>query len=307
MVVKVAKEKNIPLVATNHFMPDNLTHYLPLASVIGTPIKKLAWRDFSRVFKKVGMITTPTKTAAGLIQPYFKKQIIPVSCGIDLETFNPKNNGEYLKTRYGIASEPVLLYVGRLDKEKNLDMVLHALAKALPKTNIRFVITGTGAEKDNLIELSKSLGIRKNVSFTGFVPDRDVPNLYAIADCFIIAGTAELQSIVTMEAMATGLPILGVNAVALPELIIDKENGFLFEPGDIDGLSKKMIAIFSDKSLRKAMGKESLASISQHDMHKSMKKFEDIYASEIDKHKKVIYGSGDKKERKEQRRHRSLL
>jgi len=283
MVIKVAKEKNIPLVATNHFMPDNLVHYLPLYSIIGSTAKKLAWRDFYTTFKNVDKITTPTETAARLIQPYFEKTIVPISCGINLSIFNSKNDGEYLRKHYGIGPLPILLYVGRLDKEKNLDTVLHAVAKALTTINVQLVIAGTGKEKDNLIELSGKLGIRKNVVFTGFIPNEDLPNLYAIASCFIIAGTAELQSIVTMEAMASGLPILGVDALALPELIKNKRNGFLFKHGDTNDLSEKIILIFSDKSLREVMGRESLILISQHDMKKSIKKFEDIYAGEINR------------------------
>ena len=281
MVVKIAKDEKIPLVATNHFMPENLIYYVPFHSIIGPLIKKLAWKDFSRIFKNVGTITTPTETAARLIQPHFNKLVVPTSCGINLEIFNPKNNGNYLKERYNIKPLPTLLYVGRLDKEKNIDMVLYSLAKTLETTNLQFIIAGIGKEKDNLIELSNKLGIRKNVILTGFIPNEDLPNLYTVADCFIIAGTAELQSIVTMEAMASGLPVLGVDAVALPELVKDKQNGFLFKPGDINDLSDKMRLIFSDKNLREDMGKESLSIINKHDIKNSIKKFEEIYTKEI--------------------------
>jgi 1,2-diacylglycerol 3-alpha-glucosyltransferase len=280
-VVAIAKEKHIPLVATNHFMPENLVHYLPLHTLIGPPIKKMAWRDFSKVFKEVGQVTTPTETAARLIQSYFKRPIIAVSCGINIEIFNPKNDGTYLKKRYNMAKTPILLFVGRLDKEKNIDMVIESFARAVKKIPFQLVVVGDGTEKNNLIELSKKIGVEKNVIFTGFVSDEDLPNLYAASDCFIIAGTAELQSIVTMEAMASGLPILGVNAIALPELVKDGKNGFLFEYGDIDGLSEKMVVIFSNDEQRKAMGQESLALVAKHDMKNSIKKFEDIYSAEL--------------------------
>ena len=280
MVVKYALKKKIPVVATNHFMPENLVHYVPFHSVIGPPIIKFAWNDFSKVYKKAGRITTPTATAARLIQPYFPTTVIPISCGINLNTFNPKNNGEYLKERYNIKALPILLYVGRLDKEKNVDFVIKALAETLKKTKLQFIIAGSGAERNNLKELSKTLGIESKVIFTGFVPDIDLPNLYAIADCFIIAGTAELQSIVTMEAMASGLPVLGVNAVALPELVRDGQNGFLFKDGDIQDLSTKMTRIFSDQNLRKSMSAKSLEFIAAHDIASSTRKFEEVYKAE---------------------------
>ncbi len=279
--IHAAKENNIPVVATNHFMPDNLVHYIPFHNTIGAPLITFAWNDFARVFNKVGQVTTPTKTAARLIQPYFKKHIEAISCGINLAIFKPSNNGEYLKAKYGIKDLPTLLYVGRLDKEKNLDMVLNALAQTLNTTKMQLVIAGAGAERDRLKQQAKELRIEDSVIFTGFVSDEDLPNLYAVAHGFIIAGTAELQSIVTMEAMASGLPVLAVNAVALPELVRDGENGFLFEYGNTKALAEKMTRLFSDAELRRKMGTQSLAFIAEHAMEKSIAKFEHVYTEEI--------------------------
>lgn len=284
-LIKICGEKNIPVVATNHFMPENLVHYLPAPAFVKNAVSALAWFDFARIFNQAGQITTPTESAADLIRHFFRTPIKAISCGIDFQRFNPKNNGEYLKKRYKIPDRPILLYVGRLDKEKNLDLVIRAVAEASKQLNFQFVAAGTGAEKNNLINLAKDLGVENKITFAGFVPDDDLPNLYAIADCFIIAGTAELQSIVTMEAMASGLPILGVNAVALPELVKDGQNGFLFDYGNVNGLSKKMALIFSDKNLRDKMGKESLKLITRHEIEKSIKEFEDIYAGEINKYR----------------------
>ena len=281
--IHAAFKTNTPIVATNHFMPNNLIHYVPFHKTIGAPIIKAAWKDFAKVFNKVGQVTTPTKTAASLIQPYFQKNIQVISCGINLAIFNPHNNGEYLKTKYALKALPTLLYVGRLDQEKNVDMVLKALAITLKNTSMQFVIAGSGAEKERLQQLASELKISKNVIFTGFVPDEDLPNLYAIAHGFIIAGTAELQSIVTMEAMATGLPVLAVNAVALPELVKNNENGYLFEYGDVHALAEKMTRMFSDEELRKAMSKKSLLFISEHTIEKSIAKFEAVYHAEIQK------------------------
>lgn len=85
-------------------------------------------------------------------------------------------------------------------------------------------------------KLADKIGLYSRVTFTGFVPDDELPGLYALSHCFIIAGTAELQNIVTMEAMATGLPVIAVRAMALPELVQQGVNGCLFEPGDETGI-----------------------------------------------------------------------
>ncbi len=279
--MKYAQRKNIPVVATNHFMPENIIHYVPFNSLIGPTVMRLAWKDFAGVFGKVRQITTPTRIASKLIQPYFKHTIHPISCGIDLDIFKPNNNGDYLKEKYHLTDKPILLYVGRLDREKNIDLVIRAVAKALKKASFQYVIAGTGAERNNLEGIMSDLGIGDSVRLLGFVKNEDLPNLYAIAKCFAIAGHAELQSIVTMEAMATGLPVLALNAVALPELVRDGQNGFLFEADNSDLLAEKIVTIFTDENLRKDMGKKSLEFIQEHGIRNTISKFENLYRGEI--------------------------
>ena len=128
-----------------------------------------------------------------------------------------------------------------------------------------------------LKKLAHTLGAQEKVTFTGFVPDTLLPSLYAAASCFVIAGIAELQCIVAMEAMATGLPVLGARAVALPELIHQGENGYLFEPGDVEELSRRIVELFNDEDLRRRMGARSREIIAGHDIDIVMERFEEFY------------------------------
>src|SRR3989344_4705037 len=279
----IARERGLPIVATNHFMPENLLPFLPLPRFILNFIKELAWKDFARIYKKVGVITSPTETAAHLIDIKLGLPVKAISCGIDLRRFNLKNKGEQLREFYKIPNTPVLLYVGRLDREKNLDLVIRAFKIAGNSAKVHLIIAGKGSESDNLKKLTFDLGLKDKVSFTGFVPDADLASLYALSDCVISPGTAELQSISTMEGMATGKPFVAVNAMALPELVKDGENGFLYEDGDLDGLSKKIVRIFSDGAMMKKMGEKSLEIIQKHDIDKVMGEYENLYQSEISK------------------------
>jgi len=86
-----------------------------------------------------------------------------------------------------------------------------------------------------------------------------------------------LQSIVTMEAMASGLPVVAVNAMALPELVHDGENGYLFSDGDSQMLAEKVIVILSNHPMRAQMSKKSLEIIKDHDINKIIEKYESIY------------------------------
>jgi 1,2-diacylglycerol 3-alpha-glucosyltransferase len=278
--VSAARRLGIPAMGTNHFMPQNLTHYLHLPGIAERWLQRFAWRQFVRVFEQLDFVTTPTRTAAALlVKAGLKKKVVPVSCGIDLERFKPTNDGAYLRRRFAIPTHKrVLLYVGRLDKEKRIDMILRALPDISRAASVHFVLAGIGKEKRNLEELAEKLSIQQTVTFTGFVPDEDLQNIYRVADLFVTAGVAELQSIVTMEAMASGLPVVAVNAMALPELVHDGENGYLFSDGDGQMFAEKVIAILSDQAMWAKMSEKSLEIIRDHDINKTIEEYESIYS-----------------------------
>jgi 1,2-diacylglycerol 3-alpha-glucosyltransferase len=278
-VLKAAWDRSIPTVGTNHFMPENLSHYFPLPEAAKELLRQWGWKQFRSVFEKVDIVTTPTKTAARLLQQIgLQKEVLPISCGIDRIRFSPSANGATLKGKFKIPEgKNILLYVGRLDKEKNIDLILHGLSRVAHTIDLHCVIAGRGAEENRLRTLVRALGLNERVTFTGFVPEEDLPGLYAMADCFIIAGTAELQSIVTMEAMASGLPVIGVRAMALPELVQPGVNGCLFDPGDRAGVADCITAVFSDSSRRNGMRAGSLAVIEKHDIEEILNQFESIY------------------------------
>lgn len=281
--VYAAKSMGIPVVGTNHFMPENLIHYLPIPKSMYGVVKKMAWQDFVKLFNTLDVVISPTIAGAKVLKDAgLTKEVKVISNGIDTERFSSSKSGLYLKKRYHMPDCPLLLFVGRVDKEKNLDVVIAGFAKFVKRArahSAHFVIAGLGAEKKKLERLVFQLGIANDVTFTGFVPDVDLPNLYAQASCFIIGGTAELQSIAAMEAMASGLPVIAANAVALPELVEHGQNGFLFAPGDIDVIAQNLEAIFSNVALQKSMAKKSLDIIRGHDIQKVIKQYGPLYKS----------------------------
>lgn len=279
-LVKIAKKLGIPSVGTNHFMPENLTHYLHLPETGEKVVANMGWRYFCSIYGLLDVVTTPTKTAAKLLDNVgLNKPVIAVSCGIDREKFKPTISGNPLREKYHLPKVPTLLYVGRLDKEKKVDYLLEAFADATKKVASHFVIAGKGAETNNLKAQVEQLGLQKKVTFTGFVAETDLPVLYRTVDCFIISGIAELQSIVTMEAMASGLPVIAVNAMALPELCHHESNGYLFELNDVPKLSQYMQNILKDNALRQKMSQSSLEIIEKHDINNTINQYENIYAS----------------------------
>ncbi len=277
----LGRKLGIPTVGTNHFLPENFIHYFHPPSFAKKPLSKLAWRQFINVYKLLDLITVPTKTTADLLHSLgLKNPITPISCGVDLKRFNPRNSGSHLKKHYHITdSKLVILFVGRLDKEKNIDLIIKAFAEVQKITNSHLVIAGKGKEKTNLINLSKNLNLNQNVTFTGFVPDKDLAALYRMADLFVIASIAELQSIATMEAMASGLPVIATEVLALPELVHNGKNGYLFNDGDINSLTNHIVKVLKNPALRKKMSQASLKIISQHSLDKTVKTYLQAYES----------------------------
>jgi len=278
-VVDAGRNLRIPLVGTNHFLPENFIHYFYPPNFVKKTLSKFAWKQFINVYKHLDVIIVPTETAASLLRNIgLKNLIISISSGVDLDRFNPKNNGDYLRKRYKIASSnPVVLFVGRIDKEKNIDVLIKAFSKVLTSSDARLVIAGKGKEKSNLVNLSKKLGIDKHVIFTGFISEKGLPDLYRIADLFVIASIAELQSIATMEAMASGLPIIATKAIALPELVYNGKNGYLFNVGDVKTLANQILEIIRNPHLKKKMSENSLKIISHHALNKTIKSYGNLY------------------------------
>lgn len=278
-VIAVGKKMGIPIVGTNHFMPENLTAFLPARKWRQVAANKM-WGSFSKVYNQVSLVTTPTETAASLIRPKLHVDVLAVSSGIDLNRFHPDGDAAGIRKKYGIPFGPILLFVGRLDPEKKLEEILRAVSLATRKTTFTLVVAGRGVRSEALKVLAHQLAIDRKVVFAGFVAEEDLPGLYRSSKCFIIASEAELLSLATLQAVASGLPVVAVNAGALTELVQDGVNGFLFSPGDIQTMSEQIVKIMTDDALCRRMSSMSLKIAPGHDLRRSADIFESIYEGE---------------------------
>ena len=279
-----SRKQDIPVVGSIHILPDNMI----------TPFHKLknqdrvwnySWRYLIYFFNLVDWATIPTKTGAemyknrGLIT-----NITPISNGLRTEIFNPKNDGEYLREKFDLPKENIVLYTGRINEEKNLDVLIKAIPYVLKNIDAHFLIVGSGGDyKQSLTKLTEDLNVKENTTFTDFLDWDDYPNIYSIADVFAMPSEAELQSIVTMEAVASGLPIVVVNKGALPELAC-MNNGLIFEPKNSKQMAECIIRILTYKNLKKKMGENSLKLIKEHSMESIAVKFEEIYKKVLEQY-----------------------
>jgi glycosyltransferase involved in cell wall biosynthesis len=278
--ISAARRAGVPVVATNHFMPDNLFQFAHIPGRLRDRAGDLAWRDFARVFGRADRITTPTQIAAGLLRDKgFGRPVEPVSCGIDLGRFQPRAEPQaWARKLFELPDRETILFVGRLDEEKRLDELVRAMPHVLNDRDAQLALVGTGAQRADLERLARRIGVGERVSFLGFVPDETLPQAYAAADVFAMPGVAELQSIATLEAMATGLPVVAADAMALPHLVRSGENGQLYRPGDVHELAAHLTRLLGSPELRAHMGRASRTIALTHDDQASLARFEQIYA-----------------------------
>jgi glycosyltransferase involved in cell wall biosynthesis len=274
-----ARRIGIPVVGTNHLLPENLFMAVSSTKFAYNILRSAGWRFIVGFYNYCNLVTSPTQTAVNLlIEHGLRVPAEPLSNGIDLGTYKPGRNGDYLRDKFNIPkNKPIILYTGRISGEKHLDIWLEAAALILRDIDTHFIITGSGRELQNLKKAAQDLKLDKNLTFTGFVPEKDFPNIYSIADLFAISSEAELQSIVTMEALASSLPVIATNQYALPELVHDGENGYLFPKRNPGKMAECAVKILSNPALKKKMGEQSLKIIQDHSIEKCVDRLEEIY------------------------------
>lgn len=269
-VVKAAHRSGRPLVATNHLMPENLIGYSPIPKPLQRAFNAWAWHDLGRVFGKAAVVTAPTPRAVELLVRHARLvDALPVSCGIDADRYRsvPRTAGPV----------PTVLFVGRLDQEKRVDELIRAFAALPAGLAGRLEIVGDGARREDWTALADGLGVGERVRFRGFVSEQELLEAYAGADVFCMPGVAELQSLVTLEAMAAGLPVVAADAMALPHLVRPGRNGWLYTPGDVPELTTRLAALLGDAATRTRMGAASREIVSAHAIGTTLDRFEGIY------------------------------
>ncbi|HSW89233.1 MAG TPA: glycosyltransferase [Candidatus Saccharimonadales bacterium] len=284
--IHIAKKNKIPLIGTGHVIAENILILFHLPKYIETMAGFLIMKQIIHTYQRLDLLTVPSPAAGKLYKKYgLKIPIHVISNGLYLQDFGKvtEKDREKMMKKYNLSDKPIVIYVGRLDKEKRVDVLVKAVG-LLKDEDFQLIIAGKGAEKEKIHRLVKKLGIKDKVVFLGYLPDGELPILYSLATAYVMPSDAELQSISTMEAMASGLPVIGANAIALPNLIKNGVNGFLFKPRNSEDLSKKLRTVLNDKDMRKRMAKESLQLIKEHDMPNVIAKMEQTYETIISKY-----------------------
>ncbi|MGC9334135.1 MAG: glycosyltransferase [Anaerolineae bacterium] len=260
------RKRQVPELLTCHFFPGYVTYYVNMGDVVEDALEEITWQYSIRIINGFDHVIFPTKTQQNaFVEEGLGAPSTVISNGLDVRRYNPDGGDDGdVESRYELPAGPRLLAVGRLAKDKKLDVLIRAVGQVTDDHPAHLLLVGRGDDRERLQGLVQKLGLQDHVHFLGFVPEDDLPALYRHADIFSIASDVEVQSIPTLQAAATALPIVAADAGALPELVHDGRNGFLAPPDDAAAFAAAFRKILDDPQRAEAFGQASLEIGRQH-------------------------------------------
>ncbi len=253
---RVAGSLGLPHVATNHTLYTEYAHYLPLPTVATTRWMLVRWmRDF---YNSCDRVLAPSRLTQDVLEGYgVRTPVSGVPTAIPAPPYVLQRPPE-TKREFGLPPDArLLLYVGRLAPEKNLDLLLRAFALVAAKTNDTYLIlAGSGKSRGALEARARTLGIHRRTRFAGFLGRTRLDPLYQASDLFLFPSKTETQGLAVGEALAAGLPCVVVNAGGAPESVRDGVDGFLVAD-DSRAMAERALALLADSIGRRHLSEEA--------------------------------------------------
>lgn len=282
----MAKDLRIPLIHTYHTIYEDYTHYVTHSKILDERAKA-AVRTFTKVCcNHTEQVIVPTEKVKELLTDYsVKKDIAVVPTGINLRKFDRNNFVKEeivaLREQFGVKeTDKVILYLGRISKEKNLQEVIDAMPEYLSdKDNVKFLIVGNGPDKERLYDLVQELGLAHKIIFTGEQPWDIIAKFYQLGDVFVSASNSETQGLTYIEAMASGLPVVAKEDRCLDDILFDGVNGYAFASKEklMEGLNK---VLFSGNTQEYSMN--SIKIVSKYSTEEFAMNIEKVYEKVIE-------------------------
>ncbi|MFH1664267.1 MAG: glycosyltransferase [archaeon] len=267
--LNLAKKLKKKKIGTYHtYLPDFMM-YLPIPFLKESQIAKKGVWFYSKLFyNKCDLTTTPTEKIKKELEENGIKNVKVLPNGINFKLFNSVKCNKDLKQKK-------LVYFGRISFEKNIEVLIDTL-ELLEETALLSII-GSGPALEKLKEKAKEKNLEKRVFFTGALKGKELAEKVAESNVFITAATMETQGLTIAEAMATGMPCIGANKMAIPETIKEEVNGFLFEPFNAREAAEKIKKLFSDKTLYNRLSVNAVKKAEENSREKRALKLEEFY------------------------------
>jgi 1,2-diacylglycerol 3-alpha-glucosyltransferase len=277
-LTRLARKAGLPALATCQHVPRFVTRYTWTNKLHGIvePVVRISSVRILNQFDHV-VFSTETHQAAYL-QWGLKVPSSLITNGVDTTWYRPlaERVGD-IESRLELPSGPRILFVSRLARDKEIDVLIGAMPQVWAAHRAHLLLVGRGDDRARLEALVDEQNLRHCVHFLGFVPEEDMPSLYNAADLFAIASTCEVQSLPTLQALATGLPVVAADAMALPELVRDGVSGYLVPPGDLEAMARAICSILDDPGRASQMGAEGLTIVRNHAETRTFDRYEELY------------------------------
>lgn len=278
VALSLAKRHHVPVVVTNHVMPENLTMNLP--RFLRSYATKKTRQTTIEFINQTDCLVTPTRTALGLLGDGVTIPTRTITNGIDTALYSPQSADTAVIKKLSIDLDyKTLLYTGRLDGEKRVDILIKAFAKVREKfTDLQLVIVGTGLLDQELHALARKSDVAAHCIFTGRISDEEKIELLRFATIFVMPSPAELQCISALEALSCSVPIVVADQAALTELVHEAKDGYSFSYPDVDDCARAIIELLQrplTPSLLKKNGREW--TLHNHDQAITVRQYQDTY------------------------------
>lgn len=284
LALRYCRRRGIPIVFTNHTRYDLYAQvYLPvLPEVFGETALEAYLPSFCRA---CDMVITPSPGMRDVLTRFgVNTPIDVVPNGVDLEPFtNPLNIED--AGRYGLQKDDVvLIYTGRMGPEKNLTFLLRAFNGAAQAfDNVKLLLVGDGPERDNLEDRVNHMGIQNRVIFTGMVPYHALPGYLALADAFVTASITEVHPLSVIEAMAVGLPVLGIQSPGVGDTIENGKTGFIVPEEDLAAFTAMMVRLITHGDERRALGERARETAEKYSIERTTRMLLERYTGVVAK------------------------
>ena len=280
----ISTTQGIPLVHTYHTMYEDYVHYIGGGHIIS---KKMA-RGFSGIYCNAATaVIAPTRKTEQLLKSYgVTKPISIIPTGINTsnfrkDQFKPEEILELRKSLGLQADTPVIVSIGRLAKEKSIDVVIGALPKLIEKLpDLKMVIVGEGNEMENLSSFAESIGVREHILFTGGKPWKEIGKYYQLGNVFCSASVSETQGLTFAEALAAGVPVVAKKDECIENIIDDNVTGMLFEANE--DLPDLLYRVLTDETLSNRLSKASVEAMEALSVDAFADSVEQLYQNILD-------------------------
>lgn len=268
---------------TVHQLPWFVSNHVPYA-FLRKSVDKILWGYARWLGRQYDALLVPSETIAGIVHGQTGIKPCAISNGMDLHAFTPQravsNEREVLCEKFGLDPQrPIILHVGQLHPQKQVDLVVRASAQAMEFMDAQLLVIGDGKERKALVRLAKGLGIHERCVFPGYVSIADgLPAVYRLGSVFVTASEIETQGLVLLEAMASGVPVVAADATCIPELVRDGVNGQLSPPKDVDSMARQIVDILKDSQKASRFGQAARAEAEGHALAATLDRHEDFYA-----------------------------